>query len=243
MNATTDNRFLGPVPESWSETRARVDDLMARYGELQGVALLEPMIHTVFPGRIAMSSSFGTEAAALLALVAEIDPNLPILFLDTRKLFGETHRYRETLVERLGLSDVRILRPDDAAVSAEDPEGLLFRDDPDRCCALRKVDPLQRALTGYDAWITGRKRFQGGARAALPVIEAAGARIKINPLAGYGRADIEAILDGRDLPRHPLEAEGYASVGCMPCTSRATQGRDGRWAGQEKTECGIHYVI
>ncbi|MFH1804932.1 MAG: phosphoadenylyl-sulfate reductase [Pseudomonadota bacterium] len=232
---------------SVEESADRARDLLARYGHLQGISLIEPMVHEEFNGRITMTSSFGTEAAALLALVAEVDPNLPVIFLDTRKLFGETHRYREQLVDQLGLTNIRIMRPDETLLAAEDPKGMLFASDTNRCCFLRKVEPLQRALTGYDAWLTGRKRFHGGERGALPAIEAAGTRIKINPLAGYQRQDIEDIFENRALPRHPLEAEGYLSIGCMPCTDRAAPDsndiRAGRWAGQDKTECGIHYII
>ncbi|RCK05485.1 phosphoadenosine phosphosulfate reductase [Thalassospira xianhensis MCCC 1A02616] len=232
---------------SVEEAEVRAADLLSRYGHLQGISLIEPMVHEEFNGKITMTSSFGTEAAALLALVSEVDPNLPVIFLDTRKLFGETHRYREQLVDQLGLTNIQIMRPDETLLAADDPNGMLFASDTAKCCYLRKVEPLQRALKGYDAWLTGRKRFHGGERGQLPVIETAGTRIKINPLAGYRREDIEDIFENRALPRHPLEAEGFLSIGCMPCTDRvdpnSSDVRAGRWAGQDKTECGIHYII
>jgi phosphoadenosine phosphosulfate reductase len=169
-----------------------------------------------------------------------------VIFLDTGKLFGETLRYRDELVRRLGLVDVRSVRPDPARLTAEDPDGTLWRADPDRCCALRKVEPLERALAGFEAWINGRKRSHGGARSALPVIEAAGGRIKVNPLASWGAGEIGAYFTAHELPRHPLEADGFRSVGCMPCSDRAQPDEDaraGRWRGRGKTECGIHVVV
>lgn len=196
-----------------------------------------------FAGRIALVSSFGTEAAVLLHMVSRIDAAVPVLFLDTGKLFGETLRYRDALIARLGLREVRVLRPDADALAREDADGLLFHRDADRCCAIRKVEPLDRALAGFDAWINGRKGFHGGARAALPLEEADGPRVKLTPLAGWNARDLDAYFARHDLPRHPLQADGFLSVGCLPCTERASNPddpRSGRWAGQGKTECGIH---
>ena len=115
--------------------------------------------------------------------------------------------------------------------------------DPDTCCRIRKVEPLARALAPFRAWINGRKRFQGAARAALPVVEADGERLKFNPFANVDAEDIRLIYAAADLPPHPLVASGFASVGCMPCTSRTAPDEDpraGRWRGRNKTECGIH---
>ena len=201
------------------------------------------MIQDEFPGRIAVVSSFGAESAVLLDLVASVDPSTPVIFLDTRKLFGETLRHRDALRARLGLTDIRSIRPDEDEVRAEDPSGTLWRMDPDACCALRKVRPLSRALDGFDAWITGRKRYQGGERSDLPTIEAAEGRIKINPLARWTPGMVREWAKSRGLPEHLLVADGYLSIGCMPCTDRSAPGdnaRAGRWAGLDKTECGIH---
>jgi phosphoadenosine phosphosulfate reductase len=228
------------------EAQGRATALAARYGALDGEALLRPLIEREFPGRIALVSSFGTEAALLLSLVARVAPAIPILFLDTEKLFGETLRYRDELVRLLGLVDVRSLKPDGEEGARLDPEGVLWHRDADACCALRKVRPLSRALAGFDAWITGRKRYQGGERAALPVFEADGRRVKVNPLAAWPRERILRELQALGLPPHPLEADGFASVGCMPCTDRVLAGEDpraGRWRGLAKTECGIHRTI
>ena len=225
---------------------SRAAALEAEYRSMTARAILEAAIRRHFPGRIAMTSSFGTEAAVLLHLVAQVAPDLPILFIDTGKLFGETRRYQQELCARLGLSDIRVLSPAAKDVAEQDPDGLLFTRDADACCDIRKVRPLASALEDFDAWITGRKRYQGGERETLPIYEARGKRIKINPLAYWTAKDIDAYFEDHDLPRHPLEADGYRSIGCMSCTARTAPGADprsGRWAGQAKTECGIHISL
>jgi phosphoadenosine phosphosulfate reductase len=198
-----------------------------------------------FAGRdkLAVVSSFGTESAALLKVTADVDPAIPVVFLDTGWLFEETLAYRDTLIATLGLLDVRSIKPLDETLKREDPERDLWFSDPDACCRIRKVEPLARALAPFSAWINGRKRFQGDARATMPVVEADGSRLKFNPFANVSRAEIDAIYSMAELPPHPLMASGFSSVGCMPCTSRTAPGEDaraGRWRGKAKTECGIH---
>jgi phosphoadenosine phosphosulfate reductase len=193
--------------------------------------------------QLALVSSFGTESAALLKVMADVDPSIPVIFLDTGWLFEETLAYRDTLIEKLGLRDVRSIKPDEATLSREDGERELWFSDPDACCRIRKVEPLARALKPFAAWINGRKRFQGGLRADIPVVEADGTRLKFNPFANVSREEIEAIFKLAELPPHPLVASGFLSVGCMPCTSRTAPDEDaraGRWRGRGKTECGIH---
>jgi phosphoadenosine phosphosulfate reductase len=200
-------------------------------------------IRSVPPKRVAVASSFGIESAALLSLVAEVDRDVPVLFLDTGWLFPETLDYRDALVERLGLRDVRVIRPATDDVRRADPAADLWQRDPDACCNLRKVQPLTNALVGFAAWINGRKRYHGGERAGIPVVEFDGERLKFNPLARASRIEIGALFERTGLPRHPLEKLGFASIGCMPCSSRLRGGesvRDGRWRGEAKTECGIH---
>jgi len=229
------------VREREQESRAAL--LAGRYGGLEGEALLAPLLEHELAGRIALLSSFGAEAALLLGMVAQIDRATPVLFIDTGKLFGETLRYRDALVERLGLSDVRRLAPDPQEVARRDPDGTLWHRDPDACCQLRKVEPLARAFGPFDAVISGRKRHHGGERGALPAIELADGLIRVNPLWNYGQNRVAQAFAERGLPPHPLEADGFRSIGCMPCTDRVAPDealRAGRWRGRDKTECGIH---
>lgn len=194
-------------------------------------------------GRLAAVSSFGTESAVLLKFVADVDRAIPVLFLNTGWLFEETLAYRDTLVRRLGLTDIRTIDPDAVTLQNDDPERDLWFRDPDACCHIRKVGPLAAALRGFDGWLNGRKRFHGNERAGLAVVEADGPRLKFNPLANLTQADVRGIFDDFDLPRHPLERFGFASIGCTPCTSRTRPGEDvraGRWRDRGKTECGIH---
>jgi phosphoadenosine phosphosulfate reductase len=206
--------------------------------------VLEAMIHGRFDGKIALVSSFGTESAIVLHMIAQIDKATPVIFLDTGKLFAETLAYRDALVAQLGLTDVRSIRPSGKQLAAYDPDGRLWQKDPDLCCAIRKTNPLDGALEGFEAWITGRKRSQGGTRADMNMVEAGpDGRVTVNPLAFWDDARIEAYFDAHDLPRHPLQSEGFASIGCETCTQRVQAGEDkraGRWAGLDKTECGIH---
>jgi phosphoadenosine phosphosulfate reductase len=208
-------------------------------------AVIAAALRAVGRERLALVSSFGTESAALLKVMADVDPAIPVIFLDTGWLFEETLAYRDTLIAALGLRDVRSIKPLEETLSREDPDRELWFSDPDACCRIRKVEPLARALAPFSAWINGRKRFQGGLRAAIPVVEQDGIRLKFNPFANVAREEIEAIYAAAKLPPHPLVASGFLSVGCMPCTSRTSPDEDaraGRWRGRPKTECGIHTV-
>jgi phosphoadenosine phosphosulfate reductase len=179
----------------------------------------------------------------LLKVMADVDPAIPVLFLDTGWMFEETLAYRDQLILTLGLRDVRTIRPAVDALAAHDSDGDLWSSDPDTCCRIRKVEPLAQALAPFSAWINGRKRFQGASRAAIPVVETDGGKLKFNPFANVTPDEIGLIYASAKLPPHPLIASGFASVGCMPCTSRTAPGEDpraGRWRGRAKTECGIH---
>lgn len=198
-------------------------------------------------GGLAVVSSFGAESAVLLHLVAQIDPAIPVLFLETGKHFPETLAYRDALAERLGLTCLLELRPTAIELAAGDASGLRWSYDPDGCCEIRKVRPLAKALAGFDASITGRKAFQSSSRANLPRFEVdtsdAAGRLKINPLIDWDASRIEAHFIAHDLPRHPLVQQGFPSIGCAPCTHQVAPGEDprsGRWKGWDKVECGIH---
>jgi phosphoadenosine phosphosulfate reductase len=197
----------------------------------------------MYGDKLAMVSSFGAESAVLLHMASQIRKDLPVLFLDTGMLFGQTLDYRQQLAAKLGLTDVRDLRPQYQDLAVHDPGADLYKTDTDACCHIRKVLPLDRAISGFGAWITGRKRFHGGDRLRLAVVEKSEGKVKFNPLANWGKAELDAYAKEYDLPPHPLVAFGYPSVGCWPCTAPVEDGQDvraGRWAGSDKTECGIH---
>ena len=217
--------------------------LNARYEGVATQAMLADLLTGELAGRIAAVSSFGAESAVLLHMVASVDPAVPVIFTNTQKMFGETLAYRDELAERLGLLDLRVYRPDPRLIAERDKTGLRWSYDPDECCALRKVEPLKRALAGFDAWISGRKGFQAKSRVALQRFEIEDGRLKLNPLADWAKPDLDAYFEEHRLPRHPLEAQGYLSIGCAPCTSIVQPGEDpraGRWRGWDKLECGIH---
>ena len=239
-------------------TRDRIDT-SARFQEADAVRLnrmfrgtetvemLETLLREQMAGDVAIVSSFGAESAVLLHLVSRIDPTIPVLFLDTGKHFPETLAYRDELVARLGLTNLRNLTPDAEDLAKRDETGLRWSYDPDGCCEIRKVKPLAKALAEFDATITGRKAFQASTRSTLPRFEIdttdAQGRLKINPLIDWSADDIAAYIAQHDLPPHPLVAEGYPSIGCSPCTSKVAAGEDprsGRWKGWDKVECGIH---
>ena len=235
-----------PLEVPLAPVATRAADLNARYRHHAASAVLRHALSDPQVGRIALVSSFGAESVALLHMLAVIDRTVPVLFIDTAMLFAETLDYQRQVAERLELSDLRIIRARPVGVAAQDPEGLLHQTDPDACCALRKTEPLERALHGFDAWITGRKRFQASTRAALEFFEAdTDGRLKVNPLAHWDKAYVQDYMLNNRLPRHPLVARGYPSIGCAPCTSPVKPGEDeraGRWRGAAKEECGIHFV-
>lgn len=207
------------------------------------VEMLTVLLQENMLGDAAIVSSFGAESAVLLHLIASIDPSVPVLFLETGKHFPETITYREELREILKLTDLRNLMPDPTLLADKDGTGLRWSYDPDGCCEIRKVLPLRAALAGFDAQFTGRKAFQSSTRKALPRFEIEEGRLKVNPLADWDKARIEAYMVEHSLPVHPLVALGYPSIGCSPCTTQVAPGEDprsGRWKGWDKVECGIH---
>ena len=233
------------LPEPTAGDLPQAAELDRALRDASPAQVIATALQTVGREQLAVVSSFGTESAALLKVMADVDPAIPVVFLDTGWLFEETLAYRDTLIAKLGLRDVRSIKPLEQMLSREDPDRELWFSDPDACCRIRKVEPLARALAPFRGWINGRKRFQGGLRAAIAVVEQDGARLKFNPFANVSREQIEAIYRLAELPPHPLAASGYLSVGCMPCTSRTSPDEDvraGRWRGRAKTECGIHTV-
>jgi phosphoadenosine phosphosulfate reductase len=210
------------------------------------VEMLEVLLRENMLGDVAIVSSFGAESSILLHLIASIDPNVTVLFLETGKHFPETLEYRDTLIERLGLKDFRNITPDAELLAQKDENGLRWSYDPDGCCEIRKVLPLKKALAGFDAQFTGRKAFQSATRNALPRFEIEDGRLKVNPLADWDKTRLDAYMAEHALPAHPLVEQGYPSIGCSPCTSKVAEGEDprsGRWKGWDKVECGIHTAV
>lgn len=220
-------------------------NLLHRKSDAQTV--LKHALDDLAIGKVALVSSFGAESVVLLHMVSQIDPDTPVLFVDTEMLFPETLTYQREVAEKLGLTNIRIITPSREKLMERDVDGILHTFDPDACCNLRKIEPLDEALAEFGGWITGRKRIQGGQRVNLPLFEKEpdSPRIKINPLATWSQDQITAYFDEHNLPRHPLVAHGFKSIGCAPCTTKVADGEDpraGRWRGQDKDECGIHFV-
>jgi phosphoadenosine phosphosulfate reductase len=234
---------LAPTTASDPAVAAKLALLQAAAKGRDAKGILELALKGEFAGKTAVVSSFGSESVVLLHMIAQIDPTTPVIFLNTGKLFGETLRYRDRLQDELGLVDVRSIGPHPADRAAQDPNGELWAKSTDACCNFRKVIPLKRALEGFSAQITGRKRFQTNARSQMEPVEFFEGRFRFNPLTDWTLADIEAYMAEHNLPAHPLVEDGYPSIGCMPCTRRVLSGegyRDGRWSGLDKDECGIH---
>lgn len=214
--------------------------------ELAHKSAQDGMAHLLeaFPGEVCLVSSFGAESAVLLHMLSELSAQTPVLFLDTERLFDETLTYQRELADRLGLENVQIIRPEPAHLEADDPDDELYRRNSDLCCHIRKTLPLIKALRPYKVWMSGRKRHHGGLRAALKRVEIQDGKLKLNPLYDWSAERLESYVTRHNLPRHPLVASGYRSIGCLPCTAPVgahEDARAGRWAGQAKTECGIHF--
>ncbi|MDE2446506.1 MAG: phosphoadenylyl-sulfate reductase [Alphaproteobacteria bacterium] len=221
------------------------NQILEAYAGLEGRALIRAMAND-YRGRVALLSSFGAESSVLLHMVSEIDPALPVVFLDTEKLFPETIAYRDRLVADLGLTNLKIWHPTASDLKEQDPDGQLHASNPDQCCNIRKSIPMEKAFANYDVMISGRKRFHGAGRADLKFLSLDGNRLKVEPLAGFTALDLQSYMVAHQLPSHPLRLQGYRSIGCMPrqCTSPGgtdDNPREGRWMGSDKTECGIHF--
>ena len=239
-NAVTDREVLA------ENLTHQAMDVLSRTAELSAVDFLTTMLQHEFKDEICVVSSFGAESAVLLHMVAQINPTTPVIFLNTGKLFGETLRYRDRLQTLLGLTDVRSIGPHPTDLAEKDSNEDLWQKNNDMCCHIRKNLPQERALKGFKAVLTGRKRFQTSQRGSMQRIEIddeAAARLRINPLADFTLEDLQAYLETHNLPKHPLVKDGYLSIGCMPCTDKVKEGddyRSGRWSEQDKEECGMH---
>lgn len=237
---------MAPVPVANDKLRALgILALNGMFDEMDALGVLRYAVSDVLPGDVAIVSSFGADSAVLLHMVAQVDPSMPVYFLETGKHFAETLDYVETLKRQLGLINVHAVHPNPNDVARFDPRGDLWETDPDSCCHIRKTEPLEPVTEQYGGWVTGRKRYQTAERGVLPHFElTSDDRIKVNPLAHFTDADVVEYRQKHNLPEHPLYAKGYKSIGCAPCTSVVAEGEDpraGRWRGFNKQECGIHY--
>lgn len=235
----TDQYVGGPVP--FRSQEAAITEAEA-YEGLDTEGILE-RAWSDFGPRLAMSSSFQTQSVPLLYMVSRVIPELPILFLDTGYHFPETLQFRDRLVEQWGLN-VRTLRPLESGASSALRRDLEpYQQDPDLCCHVRKVEPLRRAMTDYNAMISGIRRDQTRVRAEAATLETRNGKGRVHPMLDWTESDVWNYISDHDLPVHPLYHQGYTSIGCAPCT-RPVQiegdTRSGRWAGKLKTECGLH---
>ena len=231
------------APKPGQPDAKSVAALNERFGTAEPQTIIAATVEEFGADEVAVVSSFGADSSVLLHMISQIDRNLPVVFLDTGKHFEETLRYRDDLIADLGLTNLVIVSPEEAALASADPKGDLHESDVDGCCAIRKVEPMARGVAPFRAWFTGRKRFQAGTRAAMPMFEAVAPRVRVNPLAGWNADMLAAYMKQHELRENPLVAFGYLSIGCFPCTQPTRAGEDprsGRWAGQAKTECGIH---
>jgi phosphoadenosine phosphosulfate reductase len=231
------------TPKTEADLQTLADRLNLQLAGADAATILKAALDPALGLKTAAISSFGAESAALLHLIAEEDPGLPVVFLETGQHFFQTLQYRGQLTKALGLSDVRLVTPDPVEKADLDARDDLWKTDADACCDLRKTRPLARATVGFTALITGRKRHQNATRAALKPFEVLDGVLRINPLADWTADDVEDHLTAHSLPRHPLVEQGYLSIGCHTCTQPVKEGEDaraGRWSGMDKTECGIH---
>jgi phosphoadenosine phosphosulfate reductase len=229
-----------------AETLARVDWTEVNE-RLQGVApqkILSWAVETFFP-RLTMATAFGPEGCVILHMLAEIEPRVRVFNLDTGYQFAETLALRDQIAERYGI-EVELVRPDTTVAEYEAQHGgPVYKAEPDQCCHDRKLVPLRRAVNGYEAWVSAIRADQSAHRAQASVVgwDHKFGLVKINPLLRWTKRDVWAFLVTNHVPYNPLHDQGYPSIGCWPCTRAVDAGQDeraGRWAGQAKTECGLH---
>ena len=223
---------------------------LARQNELFETATPEEILAWVTSGfapDAVLTMSFQHEGVVIAHMLRGTAPETPILFIDTGYHFPETLAYRDQLVERFGfpIRNLTSVMPRAEFVAKYGDD--LYDRDPDLCCKINKVEPMQLALRGVRAWINGRRRDQATTRTRMPIVERLqGGIVKVNPLANWTARDTYRYLTQHDIPTHPLFEQGYTSIGCFPCTRPVLPGEDeraGRWAGKNKTECGLHTFL
>lgn len=237
-----DVTFAAPpeAPDRASPTPAAPADLaelaqIARSFESRPASAIVAWAHDRFGSGLVLAASF--QDCVLVDIVSRTVPDVEVAFLDTQYHFAETLWYVEQVRARYDL-DLRVIRP-------ERELDDLWHNDPDACCRVRKIEPMRRALAGRAAWMTGLRRDESTARATIPLVawDVTRGLVKVNPLATWTDADVAGYIRDHELPVHPLADRGFPSIGCWPCTRPVVPGEDaraGRWAGLDKTECGLH---
>ena len=231
-------------PDEFEWSPARLETLDERFRERPPQELVRWAVGHFGPD-LALATSFGPQTVVLMHMAVAIDPRTTIFYLDTDLLFPETYALRDELAQRLSVTFTRV----PASLPLQGQEAIygarLWTREPERCCYLRKILPLQRFLSGRRAWISGVRRSQTDDRAGARIVEwdSQNALVKLNPLAGWTDTQVWDYVRKHELPSNRLHREGYPSIGCQPCTRPVAPGEDprsGRWAGTRKTECGIH---
>jgi phosphoadenosine phosphosulfate reductase len=225
-------------------TRSDLDEAADRLAGAHPQEILSWAVETYFP-RLTMATAFGPEGCVILHMLAEINPRVRVFNLDTGYQFPETLELRERIAERYGIEVELVRASSDVAEYEAANGGPVYATDPDRCCHDRKLVPLRRAVEGYEAWISAIRADQSSHRAQARVVgwDAKFDLVKVNPLLNWTKRDVWAFVVTNKVPYNPLHDQGYPSIGCWPCTRAVKPGDDeraGRWAGQAKTECGLH---
>jgi phosphoadenosine phosphosulfate reductase len=237
-----------------SYTETLFQEFHSNYNHLEAEKLIEAANKFFSDGSLVSFSSFGSYSSLMLDMVAKVNNNLPILFLETGKHFPETLEFVEQVKTSLNLKNIVALTPDEKILKNVDPEGDLWKVHVDRCCWIRKVEPLDRYIEANNivSVITGRRAYQTKEREKMELVEMDDkGKIRLNPVAFWSKDKIKEEFAKRNLIQHPLVAKGYPSIGCAPCTRAVNPGEDersGRWAhvadyqpnSLQKTECGIH---
>ena len=208
--------------------------------------ILENSINNIFKNKIVYVCSFGTESAIILNMISEINRSLPIILLNTNYLFEETIEYKDYLINKFKFSNFKEIFPNSEDLKTYDRNGGLWKKNPDLCCNIRKVLPLQKELNKYNAWISGRKSYHEEERKNLKFYEYINQKVVINPLAKVNKNFVNSYFKMNNIERHPLFEAGFLSIGCTHCTAKTSlidSPRSGRWADKIKTECGIHFNL
>jgi phosphoadenosine phosphosulfate reductase len=229
-----------------TETTARVDwsEVNERLDRATPWEILRWAVETFYP-RLTMATAFGPEGCVILHMLAEIEPRVRVFNLETGYQFAETLALRDRIAERYGIEVELVSARETVAEYESRHGGPVYRTNPDQCCHDRKLVPLRRAVAGYEAWISAIRADQSAHRAKASVVGWDGkfGLVKVNPLLRWTKRDVWAFVVTNQVPYNPLHDQGYPSIGCWPCTHAVDPGQDeraGRWAGQAKTECGLH---